>query len=82
MPLPNTLPGMNSVGTIAAANSLNTGVPSRAEPEQQVRHEHRHEPRERLAEIDRHLLDVGIALPERIGGFDQRRAELLAEHRS
>ena len=30
---------------------------------------------------DRHLLDVGIALPQRIGRLHQRRAERAAEHR-
>ena len=50
------------------------------QPEQQVRHEHRHEPRQRRAEIDRHLLDVGIGRPQRIAELHQRRAELPAEH--
>ena len=49
-------------------------------PEQQVRHEHRHQPRQRLAVIDRHLLDIGIGRPQRIGRFHQRHAELAAEH--
>ena len=52
----------------------------RLHAEQQVRHEHRHEPRQRLAEIDRHRLDVGIGRPQRIAGFHQRRAEMAAEH--
>ena len=46
-PLPNTLPGANSVGTIAAANSWNTGCRPAVSAEQQVRHEHRHQPRQR-----------------------------------
>ena len=52
-----------------------------SEPEQQVGHEDRHEPREALPEIGVHLLEVAVALPQRIGGFDQSRAELLAEDR-
>ena len=33
------------------------------------------------AEIRVHLLEVAVALPQRIGRFDQGRAELAAEHR-
>ena len=52
-----------------------------AQPEQQVRHENRDEPRESLSEIGVHLFKVAITLPEGVRGFDQRRAELLAEDR-
>ena len=55
-------------------------LPVGVQPVKNIRHEHRHQPRQRGAVIDCHLLDVGIPLPQRIGRFDQRRAKLAAEH--
>ena len=52
----------------------------RREPEHDVGHEDGDEPRERAAEIRLHGLDFGVARPERVGGFEELRAELLAEH--
>ena len=60
---------------------LEERLPVCIEPEQDVGHEDRHERGQRAPEIDFHLLDFGIGLPQRIGRFDQRRAELRAEHR-
>ena len=51
-----------------------------AEPEQQIRHEHRDKPGEGAAVVGLHHLDVGIAPPQRVGRFHQRGAELAAEH--
>ena len=51
-----------------------------AEPEQDVRHEHRDQPRQRGAIVHRHPFEIGIGRPQRIGGFHQCRAEALAEH--
>ena len=46
------------------------------EPEHDVRHEDGDEPGERAAEIRLHRLDLGVARPERVGGFQQLGAEL------
>ena len=51
-----------------------------AEPEQQVGHEYRHQPRQRAAEIDRHLFARRIRRPQRIAGLDQRCAESVGQH--
>ena len=46
---------------------LEERLPVGIETEQDVRHEDGHERGERAPEIDFHLLDVGITLPQRIG---------------
>ena len=50
------------------------------EPEQDVRHDQRNKLRQSTGIVDRHDLHVGIPLPQGMAGFNQRRAEFLAEH--
>ena len=54
--------------------------PIRAEAKQEIGHEHRHQPRQRLTKVDLHRFDIGIRLPQRIGRFDQSRTEPLVEN--
>ena len=52
-----------------------------AQPEKQVGHEDRHQPRKALSKIRAHPLEVAVGLPQRIAGFDEGRTEFLAQDR-
>ena len=53
--------------------------PFRRQPIENVRHENRHQPRQRDPVIDLHLLEIGVLLPQRIGRLDERGAKSTAE---
>ena len=60
---------------------LEQGLPVPPEPEQEIRHDEGHQPRQRAPEIRRHGLDVGIPRPQGIGRLHERRPQPAAEHR-
>ena len=78
-PAPKNLPGCNSVRRIAAANSLNSGVPSRPS-RNKMSGMNTGTSRARPARKSTLICSISGRAANRVAGLDQRRAELAAQH--
>ena len=80
-PAPEDLAGRELGRHDRGRELLEHGLAVAAEPEQDVRHEEGHQPRERAGEVRGHRLHVGIARPQAMRRLHQGRPELVAEDR-
>ena len=80
MPEPNTLPGANSVGTMAAANSLNSGWPLRSSRNSRSGIK-TGTSRANARQKSVFMVSIsGSGVHKGCGGFYKRGAEMIAEY--